>query len=72
MITRLHIDKDEMLVQFSSPKIPELKAGSKLELKGYSLSGDEWGIGATFKGLSVNGTPQPNGNEHGIKNEVQR
>jgi hypothetical protein len=61
MITRLHVEEDEMLVQFSSPKIPELKAGSRLELKGYSLFGDEWGIGATFKSLRVGGKPQPNG-----------
>jgi len=61
MITRLHLEEDEMLVHFRSPKIPEFKAGSKLQLKGYSLSGDEWGISATFKSLSVDGKPQPNG-----------
>lgn len=61
MITRLQVQEDEMLVQFCSPKLLEIKAGSKLGLKGYSLSGDEWGIRATFKSLSVDGKPLPNG-----------
>jgi len=61
MITKLDILDDEMLIHFSSTKIPKLEAGSKLDLKGYSLSGDEWGISATYKSLSVDGQPQPNG-----------
>jgi hypothetical protein len=60
MITSLEIKEDEMLVLFSSPKRPALKPGSKLELDDYSLSGDEWGIGAAFSAIRIDGKLQAN------------
>ena len=60
MITRLEILEDEMFIHFSSAKIPNLKAGSKLKLEGYSLSGDESGISSTVKKITVDGKVHPN------------
>jgi hypothetical protein len=58
IITALELKEDEMLVQFSSPKFPMLKVGSKLAIDGYSLAGDEWGIGASFDALKIDGRIQ--------------
>lgn len=55
------LDDDEVLLEIISPKIESLKAGTMIELLGYSLSGDERGTCSSYRTLKVGGkviTPQ--------------
>ena len=54
-ISMVELEDDEMMIRIASPKIKGMKQGAKIEVTGYSLSGDELGTGETFTELKLDG-----------------
>lgn len=58
-ITRIRLKKNELLIKITSPQVEGLNKGSELVVKGYTLSGDEFGVGERIRFLSVDGKEVP-------------
>ena len=54
-ISSVELEEDEMIILITSSKIKSMKKGAKIEITGYSLSGDERGRGEVFKSLKIDG-----------------
>ena len=71
-IAGIEREDEEILISLDLELIDALKKGSKIEIKGYTMQGDEWGCSSVWSSMKLDGKPVPKRNRQDEQDGVRK